>query len=108
MGGRGEDLAAAADEGTGRVYVFFVGKFPIFYCVNLVLFLHLLQNQQILLVFVGWFTFVCIFAQKRINRYPANVPEKKLKKKLKELLWDSRLSSYIIESIQEGVKPCIT
>ena len=45
---------------------------------------------------------------KGINRYPANVPEKKLKQERKELLWCSRLSSYKIESIQEGVKPCTT
>ena len=43
----------------------------------------------------------------QFNRYPANVPEKNLKKKRKELLWGSRLSSYKIESIQEGIKPCI-
>ena len=42
-----------------------------------------------------------------LSRYPANVPEKKLKKKLKELLWGSRLSSHKIDSSEEDVKPCI-
>ena len=36
-----------------------------------------------------------------------NVPEKRLKKKPKELIWDIRLSSYKIECTEEGVKPCI-
>ena len=42
----------------------------------------------------------------QFNRYPANVPEKNLKKKRKELLWGSRLSSYKIECTEQGVKLC--
>ena len=41
-----------------------------------------------------------------INRYPANVPEKNSKKKLKEFTWGSRLSSFKIEGTEERVKPC--
>ena len=46
-----------------------------------------------------------------INRHPANVPEKEKPKKEAERIdmgyVGSRLSSYRIESIKEGVNPCI-
>ena len=57
-------------------------------------------NTWSFLPFIIWVNF------ELLNRYPANVPEKELKKKLKELIWCSRLSSYKMECPEEGVKPC--